>query len=333
METNIIDKFKSQLGRESALAGISGSDLSATRKDFAPQNESEEKDDNKKEKSIDYLKDGVTLKQIYVLVKNKKLSNNKIKQEIKKLLKNSEELDDFLRSFIKKETNEEMSLDDSVGRYTGSVSGVVGSRNENKEATSSGGGVGAYDAPLFGDMKEEKLKGGKADKKTFTDLVNKNKIKGKDIGEIKKELLKQLNKGIKVETEHTDDESEAKEIALDHLFEDPNYYDKLKKVETKEATSSGAGVGAYETPAAWAKTTSKKHWRGKSKTQIPGGKFVQVKKKCKRFPYCNQGDIKALNIFENETLSKVINEISHKYDIHRDLIEEIISNEFKKLDK
>ena len=261
METNIIDKFKSQLGRESALAGISGSDLSATRKDFAPQNESEEKDDNKKEKSIDYLKDGVTLKQIYVLVKNKKLSNNKIKQEIKKLLKNSEELDDFLRSFIKKETNEEMSLDDSVGRYTGSVSGVVGSRNENKEATASGGGVGAYDMPLFGEEED------------------------------------------------------------------------ITKTETKEATSSGAGVGAYETPAAWAKTTSKKHWRGKSKTQIPGGKFVQVKKKCKRFPYCNQGDIKALKIFENETLNKVINEISNKYDIHRDLIEEIISNEFKKLNK
>jgi len=61
---------------------------------------------------------------------------------------------------------------------------------------------------------------------------------------------------------------------------------KKKKVETKEATGSGSS-GSYVTPAAWAKSQSKKDWRGASKTQIPGGKFVQVKKKCTKFPYCN----------------------------------------------
>lgn len=334
METNIIDQFKSQLGRESALAGITGSDLSATRKNFAPQNESKDNDGEKRENSTDYLKDEVTLKQIYELVKNKKLSNNKIKQEIKKLLKDPEELNDFLRSFIKKETKEEMSLDDTVGKYTGSISGVIGTKNENKEATSSGGGVGAYDSPLFGDMKEEKLKGGKADKKTLEDIAKMHAKKGNKSLEDMITLLKnQFSKGIKVEKEHTNDRSESNEIVLDHLYEDPKYYDKLKKVETKEATSSGGGVGAYETPAAWAKSTSKKNWRGRSKTQIPGGKFVQVKKKCKRFPYCNQGDIKALKIFESELVKKVISEISVKYDIHEDLIVDIISNEIRKLGK
>ena len=67
-----------------------------------------------------------------------------------------------------------------------------------------------------------------------------------------------------------------------------------KKVEANEATDSSSS-GSYETTAAWSKSMSKKHWRGASKPQIPGGKFVQVKKKCKKFPYCNQGDIKALN--------------------------------------
>jgi len=88
-------------------------------------------------------------------------------------------------------------------------------------------------------------------------------------------LKKQLNKGIKVEMEHTKDKGQAKEIAMDHLFEDPKYYDKLEKiekVETKEATSSSSS-GSYVTPAAWAKSTKKKDWRGASKTQIPGGKF------------------------------------------------------------
>lgn len=46
-----------------------------------------------------------------------------------------------------------------------------------------------------------------------------------------KEIQKQLVKGIKVELEHTKYRSIAMEIALDHLWEVPNYYDKLDKVE------------------------------------------------------------------------------------------------------
>jgi hypothetical protein len=47
-----------------------------------------------------------------------------------------------------------------------------------------------------------------------------------------------LEKGIKVEAEHTDDSKIAAEIAKDHLTEDPLYYEKLAKVEGKpnEAT-------------------------------------------------------------------------------------------------
>jgi hypothetical protein len=40
-----------------------------------------------------------------------------------------------------------------------------------------------------------------------------------------------LAKGIAVEKEHTDDEQVAKEIAKDHLSEDPAYYDKLDEME------------------------------------------------------------------------------------------------------
>lgn len=42
---------------------------------------------------------------------------------------------------------------------------------------------------------------------------------------------KELAMGIEVEMEHTNDKAIAKEIALDHLTEDPKYYTKLKKVE------------------------------------------------------------------------------------------------------
>jgi len=105
-----------------------------------------------------------------------------------------------------------------------------------------------------------------------------------------------------------------------------------KKTETKEATGS-ASAGAYVGPSIWAKSSTKKNWRGARKTQIPGGKFVEVKKKCQKFPYCNQGDIKALKIFENENLNKVIRNISRKHEISESHIKNILLIEFNKLIK
>jgi hypothetical protein len=104
--------------------------------------------------------------------------------------------------------------------------------------------------------------------------------------------------------------------------------EKPKKIETKEATGGGS-AGSYETTAAWSKSMNKKDWRGAAKTQIPGGKFVQVKEKCKKFPYCNQGDIKALKIFENETLQRVIKNLSVKHNMSEDIIKSVILTEIK----
>ena len=50
------------------------------------------------------------------------------------------------------------------------------------------------------------------------------------------QIAKQLDKGVRVELEHTKDKSVAREIALDHLAEDPKYYDKLVKVDLEEAS-------------------------------------------------------------------------------------------------
>lgn len=40
-----------------------------------------------------------------------------------------------------------------------------------------------------------------------------------------------LNKGVRVELEHTDDPNKALEIAMDHLLESPDYYTKLVEFE------------------------------------------------------------------------------------------------------
>lgn len=50
---------------------------------------------------------------------------------------------------------------------------------------------------------------------------------GVDVSQIKQ----QLAKGIKVELEHTSHKDIAREIALDHLGEEPDYYDRLEKAE------------------------------------------------------------------------------------------------------
>lgn len=44
-------------------------------------------------------------------------------------------------------------------------------------------------------------------------------------------IMAQLKRGIEVEKEHSSNPAIAREIALDHLLEDPRYYTKLIKME------------------------------------------------------------------------------------------------------
>jgi len=48
----------------------------------------------------------------------------------------------------------------------------------------------------------------------------------------------QLEAGTKVEIEHTNDQSKAQQIAMDHLTEDPHYYTKLKRMEAGKCGES-----------------------------------------------------------------------------------------------
>ena len=55
----------------------------------------------------------------------------------------------------------------------------------------------------------------------------------KKYGKTYDHVSKELEKGIKVEREHTQNRLVAKKIALDHLAEDLSYYKKLRKIERK----------------------------------------------------------------------------------------------------
>ncbi len=64
----------------------------------------------------------------------------------------------------------------------------------------------------------------------------------------------------------------------------------------------------------------------------PGGVFVKVKEKCKKYPYCNQGNTGALEfIKENETIKSAITEASKKYGIPYKEIEKIVINDISKI--
>jgi hypothetical protein len=267
-------------------------------------------------------------------------------------------------------------------------------------------------------FKEEELEGGLADKKTLKDIAKKHDKKGYyHVDDMVSSLRVQLNKGIKKELEHTKNKTKAKEIAMDHLWEDPNYYDKLKKIESKEekekkyldiedmipmlkkqlmkgtkvdqqqkkektkskeeskeaattgsvgsfvgkvafmdsdfvrrsfeetpklkesevekveATEATTGVGGYSTPAMWAKSTKKKDWGPSRKTQIPGGGFVKINKKCTKFPYCNQGEISNIKISNNESVKEAIKRVSKRIGVSESTIITILEHEYEKANK
>jgi hypothetical protein len=106
----------------------------------------------------------------------------------------------------------------------------------------------------------------------------------------------------------------------------------VEKVEAKEAATSG-NVGGYETPSMWAKSTKKKDWGPSRKTQIPGGGFVKIKKRCTKFPYCNQGDINNLKISKNESVKEAIETVAKKMGISPNVVMTILEHEYEKVNK
>ena len=138
-------------------------------------------------------------------------------------------------------------------------------------------------------VESDEIKGGVADGMTIKDIAKKHNV---PIGDIKKEL----KIGTKIELEHTDSRKKAKEIAMDHLAEFPDYYsneehglvasekklEKDKDVDLEETTT-----GAYNAPLFGKPTTIKKPKTKKTSSKIitkgdlknPLGKIYSFKPK------------------------------------------------------
>jgi hypothetical protein len=62
----------------------------------------------------------------------------------------------------------------------------------------------------------------------------------------------------------------------------------------------------------------------------PDSVFVKIKEKCKKFPYCNQGNTGAIEyVNEDKEIQQIINEISKTYGLPRKQVENIVLNEIK----
>jgi hypothetical protein len=63
----------------------------------------------------------------------------------------------------------------------------------------------------------------------------------------------------------------------------------------------------------------------------PKGVYVRVKDKCKKFPYCNQGNTGALEFYEVDGLVEAVKNVSKKYGIPYSQMEKVVINEIKKI--
>ena len=106
-------------------------------------------------------------------------------------------------------------------------------------------GIKVNDFLMNFQIHEEKIPGGLAKGKSLYDLVihhGKDSWASIQFESLESQLKKQLEKGIKVEMEHTTSKDIAKEIAMDHLWEDPKYYDKLATIEEDLDESKNLGT-------------------------------------------------------------------------------------------
>jgi hypothetical protein len=164
--------------------------------------------------------------------------------------------------------------------------------------------------------------------KTFVDTLDKEM---KKVSDPTFDTVIDLNK-LKKAVEEDEETTEATSSGAAGQYSAPLFSgEEPEKVEAKEATSTSSS-GSYVTPQ-WV-APNKKNWRGAQKTQYPGGKFVQIKKKCSTFPYCNQGDIKSLKLYENEIVKESITNLSKKMGVSENVIKAIIQHELeKRIDK
>ena len=127
-------------------------------------------------------------------------------------------------------------------------------------------------------------------------------------------------------------QSNIEEDEEDEINIEDEEQEEIDSEEELDEVTGASSSGAYSQPAIWAKNN--KNWRAVSDPNFPkyggpGSTFVKVKKKCSKFPYCNQGDINALEFYEQKTLKEAIQSVSRKTGKPIYYLKNIILKEFE----
>ena len=122
---------------------------------------------------------------------------------------------------------DEMGLPGGAGVGLSLPGGYINGAPDSKDVKKNSKKLNNKGMSGYEEIDEDNIPGGLANGKTTKDLANKYNVELSKIKEY-------LTNGIKVEMEHTTDVRIAAEIAMDHLWEDLKYYDKLAKKEIDE---------------------------------------------------------------------------------------------------
>ena len=128
-----------------------------------------------------------------------------------------------------------------------------------------------------------------------------------------------------------------KDLYKPNNFKKYNVNEEEEVVEVNDSSSSGAYDAPFgdggKNPLKINGEKSIKNSRAVKDKNFPkwGGPdavFIKIKEKCKKFPYCNQGDINAIELLE---IGDEIKEVSEKYGIPYKEMEKIVLNEINKI--
>jgi hypothetical protein len=180
--------------------------------------------------------------------------------------------------------------------------------------------MGVNPMVFIGEIGEDVNKNEKLETKEQTDASSSGSFEGPAFSNVIKKHIHKINNAKlteqEQEIEEITDASSSGSYDVPLFGKSPKGRRNPLKIDGPDSIYKGRAVKDKNFPK----------WGG------PDSVFVKVKEKCKKFPYCNQGNTGALEfIKEDTTIKDAITEASKKYGIPYKEIEKIVINDISKI--
>lgn len=180
--------------------------------------------------------------------------------------------------------------------------------------------MGVNPMVFIGEIGEDVNKNEKLETKEQTDASSSGSFEGQAFGNMIKKHIHKINNAKLTEQEQEIDEimdaSSSGSYDVPLFGKSPKGRRNPLKIDGPDSIYKGRAVKDKNFPK----------WGG------PDSVFVKVKEKCKKFPYCNQGNTGAIEFVSEDTeIKQVITETSKKFGIPYKEMEKIVINEISKI--